>query len=177
MRVVAISGSLRSASTNAALLRAASQVAPRDMEFVFYDKVGEIPHFNPDLDEDDASPPDIVREFRRLLVDADGIVICCPEYAHGVPGALKNAVDWLVSVGALVGKPVLLLNAAPAGGEHAQASLLHTLQVMNWNVLTEASLTAPFLRKKLQPDGVLDDEDAADKLRASLGALAAAIGT
>jgi len=71
---------------------------------------------------------------------------------------------------------VLLLNAAPAGGEHAQASLLHTLQVMNWNVLTEASLTAPFLRKKLQPGDVLDDENAADKLRASLGTLAAAIG-
>jgi NAD(P)H-dependent FMN reductase len=174
--VVALSGSLRAASTNAALLQVAAQLAPRDMQFVFYENIGELPHFNPDLDEDDDSPPEVVRDFRRLLIDADGIIICCPEYAHGVPGVLKNAIDWLVSVGALVGKPVLLLNASPAGGEHAQASLLHTLQVMNWNVLTEASLTAPFLRKKLQPGGVLDDENAANKLRASLGALAAAIG-
>jgi len=93
MRVVAISGSLRAASTNAALLQTASQLAPRDMHFVFYDRIGELPHFNPDLDGDDDSPPEIVREFRRLLIDADGIILCCPEYAHGVPGALKNAID------------------------------------------------------------------------------------
>jgi NAD(P)H-dependent FMN reductase len=176
MRVVAISGSLRAGSTNAALLHAAARVAPPAMELVFYDGVGDLPHFTPDLDADDDSPPQVVRDFRRLLIDADGIVISTPEYAHGVPGALKNAIDWLVSVGALVGKPVLLLNAAAAGCEHAQASLLHTLQVMNWNVLTEASLTAPFLRKKIQAGGVLDDEAAANKLRASLDALAAAIG-
>jgi len=146
------------------------------MEFVFYDDLASLPPFNSDLDSDDDSPPAIVRDFRRLLIEADGIVISTPEYAHGVPGVLKNAIDWLVSVGALVGKPVVLLNAAPNGGEYAQASLMHTLQVMNWNVLSDASLTVPFLRKKIQLGNVIDDEDAAKKLRASLNALAAAIG-
>ena len=174
-RIVAISGSLRARSTNAALLHEAARLAPRDMEFVFYDGLASLPHFNPDLDVDDDSPPQIVREFRRLMIDADGVVITTPEYAHGVPGALKNAIDWLVSVGALVGKPVLLLNAAAAGGEYAQASLMHTLQVMNWNVLTDASLTAPFLRKKIRPGDVLDDDAAAAKLRGSLESLAAAV--
>ena len=175
-RIVAISGSLRAGSTNAALLHAASRLAQRDMEFVFYDDLASLPPFNPDLDSDDDSPPAIVRDFRRLLIEADGIVISTPEYAHGVPGVLKNAIDWLVSVGALVGKPVVLLNAAPNGGEYAQASLMHTLQVMNWNVLSDASLTVPFLRKKIQLGNDIDDEDAATKLRASLDALAAAIG-
>jgi len=140
------------------------------MEFVFCDELASLPHFNPDLDVDDDSPPEIVRAFRRLLIEADAIIISSPEYAHGVPGALKNAIDWLVSVGALVGKPVLLLNAAAAGGEHAQASLMHTLRVMNWNVLSEASLTSPFLRKRGEVD-----EEAAQKIRASLESLAAAI--
>lgn len=175
MRVVAISGSLRAGSTNAALLQAALRLAPAEMQFVFFDGLVSLPHFNPDDDADDDSPPEVVRAFRRLLIDADAIIISTPEYAHGVPGSLKNAVDWLVSVGALVGKPVLLLNAAPAGCEHAQASLLHTLRTMNWNVL-DASLTAPFLRKKIPSGGVVDDPDAAEKIRASLGALAAAIG-
>ena len=118
----------------------------------------------------DDSPAEVVRAFRRLLIDADAIVISTPEYAHGVPGALKNAIDWLVSVGALVGKPVVLLNAAANGGEYAQASLMHTLEVMNWNVLSEASLTKPFLRKRGEVD-----EEAAAKIRATLDALAAAI--
>jgi len=175
MKIVAISGSLRAGSTNAALLHEAARLAPLGMDFVFCDAIGEIPHFNPDLDVDDDSPPQVVRDFRRLLISADGIVVSCPEYAHGVPGTMKNALDWLVSVGALVGKPVLLLNAAPAGGEHAQASLLHTLQTMNWNVLADASLTAPFLRRKLQVGQTIDEPDVAAKLRASLDALAAAV--
>lgn len=176
MKVVAISGSLRARSTNAALLHAAAAIAPPGMEFIFYEGLADLPHFNPDQDADEESPPEIVRDFRRLLVEADGVVITTPEYAHGVPGALKNAVDWLVSYGALVGKPVLLLNAAAHGGEYAQASLLHTLQVMNWNVLADASLTKPFLPKKIQPGAGIEDEEAAAKLRVSLEALAAAIG-
>jgi NAD(P)H-dependent FMN reductase len=173
VKVVAISGSLRGQSSNTALLRAAARLAAPAMEFVFYDGLASLPHFNPDVDGENADPPRSVRELRALFGEADGVIISCPEYAHGVPGSLKNALDWLVSCGELVGKPVLLLNAAANGGEHAQASLLHTLQVMNWNVLADASLTKPFLPKKLGANDELDGISAA-KLRASLDALAAA---
>ena len=94
IRVLAISGSLRSASANTAVLRAAVALAPDDVAIALYDGLAELPHFNPDLDGDVAPPS--VADFRRQLAAADGILISSPEYAHGMPGVLKNALDWLV---------------------------------------------------------------------------------
>jgi NAD(P)H-dependent FMN reductase len=134
VKIVAISGSLRKNSSNAALLRAAVRVAPPGVDLVLYDGLGDLPHFNPDLDEEGSTPPAPVAALRSLLIDADAIVISSPEYAHGVPGVLKNMLDWLVSTGELVGKPVALWNASPPRGAYAQASLLETLRTMNWRV-------------------------------------------
>jgi chromate reductase, NAD(P)H dehydrogenase (quinone) len=145
------------------------------MEFVFYEGIGGLPHFNPDLDGEGAVPPAAIAEFRALLAAADGVIISCPEYAHGVPGSLKNALDWIVSSGELTDKPLVLVNASAAGGERAQAALVETLTVMGANVLVEASLLAPFLRKKLEGQGGVLDTDAAQALRSSLVALALAI--
>jgi chromate reductase len=164
VRVIGISGSLRAGSSNAALLHSAAELAPAEMRIIVWEGLGTLPHFNPDLDVDE--PPPIVRRFRRLLESADGVIISSPEYAHGVPGSLKNALDWLVSAGELVGKPVAIINAAPGGGERAQASLAETLATMNWNVVSGASLLT---RKKIA------DPQLARELRASLDALAAAI--
>ena len=173
MRVVAVSGSLRAGSSNAALLQAAVRLAPAGMQIVFYDDLGTLPHFNPDLDNEGAVPPPSVAGLRAAFVEAQGVLLSSPEYAHGVPGALKNALDWMVSSGELTDKPILLLNAAAAGGARAQASLIDTLTVMGGRVL-DASLTKPFLRKKVM--GELADPDAAHLLAASLNALAAAGG-
>jgi chromate reductase len=150
--IVAISGSLRAHSSNAALLRAAASVAPAGVEFVFYDGMGELPHFNPDLDAEGSTPPEPVRRLRELLISADAILISSPEYAHGVPGSFKNLLDWLVSTGELVGKPVALLNAAPVGCEYAQSAILETLRTMNWNVVAEACCVRPFVKRR----GALD---------------------
>jgi len=152
--IVAISGSLRAQSSNAALLQAAASVAPAGVEFVFYEGMGDLPHFNPDLDAEGSTPPEPVRRLRELLIGADAILISSPEYAHGVPGAFKNMLDWLVSTGELVGKPVALLNAAPAGGEHAQNAILETLRTMNWRVVDNACCIEPFVKRK----GTLDDD-------------------
>ena len=171
MKVVAVSGSLRAGSSNAALLHAAAAVAPADMQFVFYDSLDALPHFNPDDDVDE--PPAIVQALRELLRSADAVVISSPEYAHGIPGALKNMLDWLVSDGLLVGKPVALLNAAPVGGQYAQASLIETLQTMNWRVVKEASLVEPFVARKPREGAALDDAAAA-RLRTALLALRSA---
>ena len=128
MKIVAICGSLRARSSNAAALRALKNV-------VIYDGLARLPHFNPDLDEEGIEPPPEVRALRELLIGADGIVISSPEYAHGVPGSLKNMLDWLVSVGELVGKPVALLNVSPGRGQYAQAQLEEILRTMNWKLV------------------------------------------
>jgi NAD(P)H-dependent FMN reductase len=156
MNIVGLSGSLRRQSSNTALLRALARVAPTGVQFTIYDGLGDLPHFNPDLDEEGMVAPDSIVRLRNLLIDADAVVISSPEYAHGVPGVLKNMLDWLVSTGELVGKPVALLNASPAGGTHAQASLLETLRTMNWEVVLEASRLEPFVHRRIVGE-VVDD--------------------
>jgi chromate reductase, NAD(P)H dehydrogenase (quinone) len=169
MKIVGISGSLRRHSSNAALLRAAARVAPDGAQIVTYEGLGELPHFNPDLDAEGERPPATVAELRALLIGADAILISSPEYAHGVPGAFKNMLDWLVSTGDLVGKPVALLNASPVGGEYAQASIVETLRTMNWNVVDDASLIQPFVRAKIRQE--LDDEQSLHTLRNAIAVL------
>jgi chromate reductase len=175
LRILAISGSLRAHSSNAALVRAAAALAPAGMEFGFYEEqMGNLPLFNPDLDGEGAVPPPAVNEFRGLLGAADGVLISCPEYAHGIPGALKNALDWIVSSGELEGKPVVLIVASPSGGQWAQASLTPTLEVMGARLVVNVSLT--FARTQIDSRGNVADPDIAQTLETSLGALASAIG-
>lgn len=152
MNIVAICGSLRAHSSNLALLRAARKLAPEGMTITLYEGLANLPHFNPDDDEEGATPPSAVAELRSLLAAADGILISSPEYAHGIPGSLKNALDWLVSVGALVDKPIAIINASPGGGQFAQASLAETLTTMNWRVV--GAWSSP---KKVRDENVDDD--------------------
>jgi NAD(P)H-dependent FMN reductase len=173
MNIVAISGSLRAGSSNAALLRAAARVAPDGVSVDIYEGLGQLPHFDPDADGEDDAPPPAVLDLRRLLIGADAVLISSPEYAHGVPGVLKNMLDWLVSTGELVGKPVALLNASPAGGLYAQNSLIETLRTMNWRVVTEASRIEPFLTRRIA--GELEEEPALASVAAAIATLGAAI--
>jgi len=115
-------------------------------------------------------PPPPVASLRQLLIDADAVLISSPEYAHGVPGAMKNLLDWLVSTGELVAKPVALLNASPAGGTYAQAALLETLRTMNWRVVEEASRIEPFVARKIV--GEVTDEATLAELASCIAALA-----
>jgi len=174
MKLLAISGSPRAASSNAALLRAAASVAPAGTDVTFYDdRVAALPMFSPDLDGEGAVPPPAVAELRALLRAADGVVISTPEYAHGVPGALKNALDWIVSSGELEGKPVVLLAASPSGGQWAQASLTPTLEVMGARLVVNLAVT--FTRAQIDGTGALLDRELAETLRTSLAALAEAM--
>lgn len=165
--IVAVCGSVRAQSSNAALLRAVACVSPAPV--VFYEGLEALPQFNPDLDAEGSVAPPAVAALRRLLIDSDAILISSPEYAHGVPGSLKNMLDWLVSVGELVNKRVALLNAAPVGGQYAQAQLLETLRTMNWNVVMEACRMEPFVPRKIS--GEVTDERVLDELRAVMEAL------
>jgi chromate reductase, NAD(P)H dehydrogenase (quinone) len=152
-RILAISGSLRARSTNATLLLAAARLAPPGVQIDLYKELEGLPLFNPDLD---GNEPEVVRHFQAALAGADGILICSPEYAHGVSGAMKNALDWLVSDVNLVGKPVALINASPRA-TYAHEALLETLRTMSWNVVADASRTVPVTRPGLSVDEILGD--------------------
>src|SRR5262249_34365639 len=120
MLVLAISGSLRTESSNTTLLRAAARLAPPGVDVVLYEGMGHLPHFNPDLDGEGAAPPPAVADLRARVGAADAVMICSPEYAHGVPGSMKNLLDWLVSTTGLSGQPNALRNAPPRS-RHAHA--------------------------------------------------------
>jgi len=166
-RVVAISGSVRAASSNATLLRAAAATAPAGLTIAIYDGLEALPHFNPDHDE---TPPPSVAAFRRLLAEADAIVISSPEYAHGVPGVLKDALDWLVGSGELVDKPIVVLDTS-SRATHAHASLVETLTVLSARVTTVA---VPLDGKRLDDAGMVADPEVTTALRTALAGLVAA---
>jgi len=171
MRFLALSGSLRRGSTNTALLKAAALLAPSGTEVRVYSDLGNLPHFNPDLD---ASSLPVVSDFWAQVRTADGLLISSPEYAHGVPGVLKNALDWLVGSDAFYQKPVALLNASPLS-TYAQASLVEIITTMAGYVAPEASVELPLRGKPLDADTIASTPDYAHVLRAALAAFRRAI--
>jgi chromate reductase len=171
MQILAISGSLRAASTNTTLLKVAAALAPKDVSLSVFCGLGNLPHFNPDLDK--GPPHAAVAEFRWQLGKSAGVIFSSPEYAHGVPGALKNALDWVIASGELYEKPVALFSASPRAG-YAQASLVETLTVMSARIVPEACIVAQLLGKKLDEDGVIAQSDISRAVRSALRAFARA---
>lgn len=129
--VLGICGSLRRGSFNAALLNLVPRVNPR-IDVIGADLAGRLPLFDPDVENDEDAWPEAVRAFRAAAERAEGVVIATPEYAHGPSGTTKNALDWLVGSGGLVGKPTLLTSASPgqAGGMRAHTPLMPTLTLL-----------------------------------------------
>jgi len=133
-----------------------------------FDRLADLPPFNPDLDTDD--PSEVIAAFRGLLQQSDAIFLSSPEYAHGVPGVLKNALDWIVGSGELVDKPIALVNASTRA-THAWASLKETLTVMSARVIDDASLTIPLDGRKLDASGIAADNELALLVRHAIRAL------
>ena len=169
VRVLAISGSLRQASSNSALIGAAARLAPGTVEVSIYRELEMLPPFNPDLDNGPA--PAAVIRFRAALKACDAVLISSPEYAHGVPGVLKNALDWVVGSGELFDKPVALINTS-ARATHAWESLAETLSVMSAQVVLDASITLPLGGRTLSADDIVGDAAFATALRSALTVLA-----
>ena len=167
MHILAISGSLRAASHNSALLRAASRLAPADMVVDVFSGIGDLPLFNPDIEASD--PPSVAR-LRNCVISADAVVIASPEYAHGITGVMKNALDWVVGSEAFVFKPVALFNASPRA-THAQAALREVLSVMSARIIDEASITVPIIGAGLSEDGIVEHPEISARVRAALAAL------
>jgi chromate reductase len=165
MHVVALSGSLQRASTNSVLVGA---IASATDDVGVWDELEDLPHFRPDL------PGDAHVDSLRLAVGtADAVLVATPEYAGGMPGALKNALDWLVGSGELYGKPVVIMSAAPAAdrGHNARRWTAETVEMQGARVVD--SFTVP-LTPSDQPGAIARKAETAwERAR---GALEAANG-
>jgi chromate reductase len=171
MKILALSGSLRSASINSALLRAASRLAPPEIAITLFDGLGDLPLFNPDRE---ASPPGVVTYFRSQVADADALLIASPEYAHGVTGTVKNALDWLVSFEPFADKSVAVLNASPRA-HHADAALREILRTMAAVIVEPASIIVPLLGTKLDEEGMVSTPSVVASIQDALAALYQAV--
>jgi chromate reductase len=146
MNLLALSGSLRAGSFNTMALHALQRLAPEGVAVQLYEGIATLPHFNPDVEM--SALPGIAADLRRKVAAANGLVIACPEYAHGIPGAFKNALDWLVGMPDFPGKPVMLINTAPRAS-HAQAALCEVLTTMSARLVPQADVTIELRSKEI----------------------------
>lgn len=165
-----ISGSLRAGSSNAAALLTASTLLPDGTSARFFERMGELPHFNPDLES--ASLPEPVRDLRLQLEAADAVLFSTPEYAGALPGSFKNLLDWTVGEG-LYQKPIGYLNVSPyeRGSERTYEMLRVVLGYVNADLVEAACVRAPVRRDAVTSDNLVRDEAARDSIRNAVRAL------
>jgi len=173
VRILAVCGSLQTRSSNRALIRTAQRVAPAGVEVVDSVSVGDIAPFNPDVDRDGGpgAPPAVV-EWRRQVAEAGGVLFASPEYAHSLPGSLKNALDWLVGSGELYEKRVAVLCGSPRpnGGEKGRAALEQTLRAQGATIVVSATVGVAAADKGAEE---LRGAEAVETVLAALAALTA----
>jgi|SRR5215831_1577499 len=166
-RILALCGSLRRASMNAALLRASARLAPAGMRIELFDGLAALPLFNPDLE---AEMPTAASRLQAAVREHDALLIASPEYAHGVTAVIKNALDWLVGDVDFPGKPVAIFNASPRS-LHAAASLREILTTMSATLVADACLDLPLRGRGMNEQDIVDSPHAA-AIRAALVKLA-----
>ncbi|MEP7263358.1 MAG: NADPH-dependent FMN reductase [Bacteroidota bacterium] len=155
-KIIAICGSTRMASTNLNYLKAISMLLDETVTMEIFTELASLPPFNPDHDTE--QPPAPVVFFRNKLKEADGILICTPEYAMGVPGTLKNAIDWTVSSMEFSSKPVALITASSMG-EKGHRSLLETLHIIEARMTQQTQLLISFAKTKINERSIITDSE------------------
>jgi NAD(P)H-dependent FMN reductase len=175
-RILLISGSLRTASTNTAALRTAREVAPPGVEVTLYERLERLPPFNPDDDAGDLPPE--VAGLRDAIHGADGLVFSTPEYAGALPGSFKNLLDWTIGddqPGSIYEKPVAWINTSPRGARGAHDELRTVLGYAHARVVQAACRTVPVTASILGPDGLIADDASRVEIAGVLTALADAL--
>lgn len=172
LNVLALCGSLREASINAALLRAAARLAAPGADIEVPDWLGRLPLFNPDLE---AELPWQIETLHLAVAGADAILIATPEYAHGVSGTIKNVLDWLVSFEPFIHKPVAIINASPRA-RHADEALRETLRTMSAGLVGERSFAVELLGAQMGEDAMVASERVQAVVAEAIAALRAEIG-
>ena len=179
LRLLLISGSLRGGSTNTAALRTARAVASPEVETTLYDGMGRLPHFNPDDDREGAAVDPEVAALRAAIADADGLVLCTPEYAGALPGSFKNLLEWTVGDASTYRKPVAWINvsgvAAPTGGADAHDSLRKVLGYVGASIIEPACARIPLARSDIGDDGDIAGDAIRGQIRDVLTVFADAV--
>jgi NAD(P)H-dependent FMN reductase len=161
INLLLISGSLRDGSTNTAVLKTARTLAGDGVKTVLYGGMAHLPHFNPDDDREGQPVHSAVAELRREVAAADALLLCTPEYAGALPGALKNLLEWTVGDAGTYGKPVAWINAsgpaAPTGGADAHDSLRKVLGYVHADVVERACTRFAVPRDAIGADGMVTD--------------------
>jgi len=173
--VCGIAGSLRKASYNRALLRVAQELAPSDMEIRIFERIGEIPHYNEDIEKQ--GDPEPVQALKHAIGEADALLIATPEYNQGVPGVLKNAIDWAsrpARRSVLAKKPTAIFGASPAstGSARAQSQLRQDLVFSDVPVLVQPEILVYRAQEKFDAELRLTDEKTREYVGKLLEALA-----
>ena len=154
LKVLAICGSTRRQSTNLQIIKAIAQLAADDFEVEIYQHLAALPHFNPDLDDEQV--PELVQAFRNQIGAADGVLICTPEYVFSLPGSLKNAIEWLVSTTLFYGKPTAIITASGLG-QKAHESLQLIMKTIEAKLSDTTQLLIEGARPKLNSSGDITD--------------------
>ncbi|MCP8687303.1 NADPH-dependent FMN reductase [Marinobacterium sedimentorum] len=162
-KILALSGSLRKASYNSAAINAMKVLAPSNVEIVI-GEIGCLPLFNPDRESENIPS---LEKLRASLNESSGLILASPEYAHGISGPLKNALDWLVSGIEFPYKPIMLINTSPRA-TYAQEHLREVLGTMSGNIIESAYVSIPLLSSGLGCDGIIEDRGIAGALLAGL---------
>jgi cupin fold WbuC family metalloprotein len=165
-----IGGSMRAGSSNAAALNTAKALAPSDVTVRSFERMGDLPHFNPDLEQ--THLPEPVRDLRQQLAAADVVLVSTPEYAGALPGSFKNLLDWTVGEG-LYQKPIGYLNASPheGGAERTYQMLRVILGYVNADLVEAACVRAPVRRDCVDAQHTVTDP----AVRATIGAAVEAL--
>jgi NAD(P)H-dependent FMN reductase len=166
MKLLGLSGSLRRVSTNTALLRALADNAPAGVTLEISGLIGELPIFSPDR-EGELTPPAVLA-FGHSIREADGLVFASPEYAHGIPGGIKNALDWMVSRDEIPNKPALIVRASTRS-DYAVSALQEVLRTMSLRLKPEIGYSVNLLgRAAERMDEILSAPEARDGMRRTL---------
>jgi chromate reductase, NAD(P)H dehydrogenase (quinone) len=179
IRILGISGSLRSGSHNTALLRAAAHSLPPGAELEIYDGLRDLPPYDADIDTPETEPAAVAR-LRQTIAQADGVLIATPEFNGSIPGVLKNALDWASRPfpdNSMKGKPVAVVGASTGlfGAVWAQAEVKKSLGIIGADVL-DGELPVGQASGAFRDDGHLLDDDLRGALEELLGVLAARVG-
>ena len=168
-KILAICGSTRKHSSNLSLIKVLEQLSADTFDFTIFTGLKEIPQFDPD--EDVTPAPTQVASFRKLIKDSDAVIICTPEYAMGVPGSLKNAIDWTVSSAEFMHKPTALITAS-SQGQKGHAALLETLKIIECEVPESVQLLISFIKTKINSEGKITHAPTMGELKSLLNVLA-----
>jgi NAD(P)H-dependent FMN reductase len=176
LHIVLISGSLRRGSTNTAVLHTARSLVPEGVTAMLYEGMDALPHFNPDDDREGEPVDPAVADLRAQIAAADAILICTPEYAGALPGALKNLLEWTVGDGGTYRKPIAWINAAgaaaPTGAADAHDSLRKVLGYVHADIVEPACVRIPVPRQAVGPDGTITDPTIRRQIAGALETLA-----